>query len=209
MDDSRGEITRLVGRWSAGEEGAFDRLIEEVYDDLRRIAHHHLELGARGGTIDTTVLVHEAYLRLAEVDEGAWRGRAEFFAFCSKAMRHILVDYARRRNAAKRGGSRVRVPLRADVAAVDPEDLAELIALDDALERLEANSPRMARIVECRFFGGMSVSETAEALATSTRTVEREWARARAYLHQSLTAGEPSSGDVDGGTGNERDADDG
>lgn len=199
MDDSPGDITRLVERWSEGEPGAFDQLIERVYDDLKRIAHHHLELGARSGTIDTTVLVHEAYLKLADVDEGAWRGRAEFFAFCSKAMRHILVDYARRKKAAKRGGSRIRVPLREDVATVDTDDLEELLALDDALEQLEHNSSRMARIVECRFFGGMSVPETAEALGTSTRTVERDWARARAYLHEALaeTKGDASAGERD------------
>lgn len=191
-DDAQGDITRLVERWSDGEPGAFDRLIELVYDDLRRIAHHHLELGRRSGTIDTTSLVHEAYLKLAQVDEGTWRGRAQFFAFCSKAMRHILVDYARRRQAEKRGGARVRVPLTEDSATVEQDDLAELLALDTALDGLARRSPRMARIVECRFFGGMSVPETAEALDSSTRTVERDWARARAYLHEALTAGPPS-----------------
>jgi RNA polymerase sigma factor (TIGR02999 family) len=194
MDHPPGDITRLVARWSEGEDGAFERLIELVYDDLRRIAHHHLELGRRGETIDTTVLVHEAYLKLAQVDEGEWRGRAQFFAFCSKAMRHILVDYARRKQATKRGGSRIRVPLREDTAMAREKDLAELLALDDALDELGRRSPRMASIVECRFFGGMSVPETAEALDTSTRTVERDWARARAYLHEALTA-EGQAGD--------------
>lgn len=187
MDRDRGEITRLASQWSDGDEHAFDRLIELVYDDLRRLAHHHLELGARDAVLDTTALVHEAYLKLAKLEDGTWRGRAQFFAFCSKAMRRILIDYARRRQAAKRGGTRVRVPLVEDVAAVDT-DVSEILAVEDALQRLEQRNVRMSRIVECRFFGGMSVRETAEALNTSTRTVEREWARARAYLYRALEA---------------------
>ncbi len=188
----QGEITRLVARWSEGEEGAFERLIELVYDDLKRIAHHHLALGARDAVVDTTVLVHEAYLRLAGVDEGDWAGRAQFFAFCSKAMRRILIDYARKQSADKRGGARIQVPLTPETAAV-AADVGEILAVEDALVRLEDRNPRMARIVECRFFGGMSVPETAEALTTSTRTVEREWARARAYLHHALAIERPGS----------------
>lgn len=193
MDSSKGEITRLVSQWSDGEEGAFDRLIELVYDDLRRLAHHHLELGSRDAVLDTTVLVHEAYIRLAKVEEGTWRGRAQFFAFCSKAMRRILIDYARKRTAEKRGGARVRVPLMDDMAAVDA-DVGQILVVEDALQRLEHRNERMSRIVECRFFGGMSVPETAEALETSTRTVEREWARARAYLYQALGYGDNPPG---------------
>lgn len=135
--------------------------------------------------VDTTALVHEAYLKLARVEGGVWDGRAQFFAFCSKAMRRILIDYARRRTAAKRGGTRVRVPLTEEAATVDAE-VTRMLGIDQALRRLEEHDARMGRIVECRFFGGMSVADTAEALDTSTRTVEREWARARAYLHEAL-----------------------
>jgi len=184
-DRTRGEITRLARRWSEGDEDAFDRLVELVYDDLRRIAHRHLSAGARGDMVDTTVLVHEAYLKLAHVEGGAWEGRAQFLAFCSKAMRRILIDFARRSSAAKRGGERVRVPLRDDAAVVEAE-VSRMLEMEDALLLLERHDERMGRIVECRFFGGMSVADTAEALGTSTRTVERDWARARAYLQEVL-----------------------
>jgi len=186
-DAPSGEITQLVARWSEGDEGAFERLIELVYDDLRRIAHRHLALGAPDAVLDTTVLVHEAYLRLAGTGEAAWPGRAQFFAFCSTAMRHILIDFARRRKAEKRGGTRVRVPLVEDTASVDA-NIEEILVVEDALARLEQRNVRMARIVECRYFGGMSNPETAEALDLSVRTVEREWARAKAYLRQALGA---------------------
>jgi RNA polymerase sigma factor (TIGR02999 family) len=180
-----GEITRLVRRWSEGDARAFDHLIELVYDDLRRIAHHHLVVGARDGLVDTTGLVHEAYLKLARVEGGSWESRGQFFAFCSKAMRRILIDFARRRTAGKRGGASVRVPLTEETAVVDAE-AARILDVEEALQQLERRDERMARIIECRFFGGMSVPDTAEALGTSTRTVEREWARARAYLYQAL-----------------------
>jgi RNA polymerase sigma factor (TIGR02999 family) len=174
-----------VEQWSGGDEGAFDRLIVLVYDDLRAIARHHLRLDRPDHTIDTTALVHEAYIRLVRYEDGEWRGRAQFFAFASKAMRRILIDYARARRAVKRGGTRIRVPLQDDAGAVDA-DVAELLALDDALERLGERNERMARVVECRFFGGLSVAETAETLDCSVRTVERDWTRARAYLHYAL-----------------------
>lgn len=188
-ETTRGEITRLARRWSEGDHDSFDRLVELVYDDLRRIAHHHLDVGARGGTVDTTALVHEAYLKLAAVEGGVWEGRAHFLAFCSKAMRRILIDYARRRSAAKRGGDRRRVPLEDDAAVVEAE-VTRMLGVEEALQKLERHDERMGRIVECRFFGGMSVADTAEALGTSTRTVERDWARARAYLHEALAEAE-------------------
>lgn len=185
MAAPREEITRLVQSWSAGEEGALDELIEAVYDDLRRIAHHHLRLSRGDGTVHTTALVHEAYVKLAGANDGVWESRAQFFAFCSKAMRRILIDFARRRSSAKRGGGLVRVALKEDAAVVEAQ-VVELLTIDEVLQQLEARNARMARIAECRFFGGMSVPETAEALGTSARTVEREWARARAYLIQAL-----------------------
>ena len=195
MDKPEGEITRLARRWSEGDEDAFDRLIEVVYDDLRGIAHRHVRNSSAHGTINTTALVHEAYLKLAGARDGEWLGRARFFAFCSRAMRRILIDYARERRAEKRGGERIRVPLTAAMAVVEKE-ATEILALDEALQKLEARDPRMARIAECRFFGGLSVVETAEALDTSTRTVEREWAKARGYLYHFLAeegGGEASS----------------
>lgn len=192
MHETRGEITRLARRWSEGDEAAFDALIELVYEDLRGIARRHVRTTPTNGTIDTTALVHEAYVKLAEVEGGEWIGRAKFFAFCSKAMRRILIDYARERATEKRGGARFQVPLRPETAVVQRE-VTEVLALDQALRRLEARDPRMAQIAECRFFGGLSVVETAEALDTSARTVEREWAKARGYLYHLLGADEPSA----------------
>ena len=190
MAETGNDITRLVERWSRGDGDAFDRLIELVYDDLRQIAHRHLRLDRPDHTIDTTSLVHEAYVKLAKHPEGVWQSRAQFFAFASKAMRHILIDYARRRHAAKRGGTQIRVPLQDDMATVDAE-ATDLLELDRALELLGERSERMARVVECRFFGGLSVAETAEALDSSVRTVEREWTRARAYLYHTLADQRP------------------
>jgi RNA polymerase sigma factor (TIGR02999 family) len=180
-----GEITRLVEQWSEGDAAAFDRLIALVYDDLRGMARRHLRLDRPDHTIDTTALVHEAYLRLVRHQHGEWRGRAQFFAFASKAMRRILIDYARARRAAKRGGACIQVPLEENTVAVEMEAM-ELLALDEALELLARRNARMARVVECRYFGGLSVAETAEALDSSVRTVERDWTRARAYLYRAL-----------------------
>ena len=188
MTTSQGEITRLARSWAAGDDAALDRLIDLVYDDLRRIARHHLG-ERRGGTIDTTALVHEAYVKLAGVEGGEWESRARFFSFCAKAMRRILIDHARRVSAEKRGGDRMRVTLSTEVVAVE-RDLLDVLALDEALSLLEARDARMAEVAECRLFGGLSVPETAEALQLSTRTVERDWARGRAYLHQLLGPGE-------------------
>ena len=187
MEGTSGEVTRLVERWSRGDPTALDRLVELAYDDLREIASRRLQ-GWRENhrTMQTTVLVHELYLRLAGASESAWGGRAQFFSFCSKAMRRILIDFARRRQAAKRGGGRVRIPLRDADASLDNE-VVELLALDEALHRLAVRNERMARIVECRFFGDLTVAETAEAVGISNRTVEREWARARAYLQYMLS----------------------
>lgn len=186
MDQTKGEVTRLVERWSQGDTSALDRLIEVAYDDLRQIASGRLQGWRQGQTIETTALVHELYLRLAGVSESAWGGRSQFFAFCSKAMRRILIDFARRKQATKRGGKYVHVPLD-EAGGGEAGELIELLALDQALHRLAERNERMARIVECRFFGGLSVPETAEAVGASARTVEREWARARAYLQYMLS----------------------
>jgi RNA polymerase sigma factor (TIGR02999 family) len=187
MHQTKGDVTRLVESWSQGDTSALDRLIEIAYEDLRRIASRNLRGWRPRHTIETTALVHELYMRLAGVGENTWGGRAQFFAFCSKAMRHILIDFARRRQAMKRGGAHIQVPLEENSASVD-EEAAELLALDEALQSLASLNERMARIVECRFFGGLSVPETAEAVGASQRTVEREWARARVYLQHMLSA---------------------
>lgn len=179
-------MTRLLRDYTGGNERVLDELIPYVYDDLRRIAHRRLGSEPAGLTLDTTALVHETYLNLVDQSRCGWADRAHFFAVASRVMRHVLIDYARQKRAQKRGGDRVRVPLLEGMAAEEPR-LGDLLALDEALTALGERDERLARVVECRFFGGMTVEETAAALAVSTRTVERDWTRARAYLHRSLT----------------------
>jgi len=179
------DVTVLARRWSAGDERAFRELVRRVYPDLRRLAHRQIRSPDRARAVSTTVLVHEAYLKLAGADGEVWRDRAHLFAFCSKVMRHILVDFARRKSARRRGGGWVRVTLDEHTAQVE-QSAIDVLVLDQALERIAAHDERMSRIVEYRFFGGMSVPETAQALGTSPRTVEREWARARVYLQHAL-----------------------
>lgn len=187
MDTSPGQVTRLLAAWSDGDEAAFSALVTLVYDDLRAIAHRRLMASRGQETLDTTALVNEVYLRLVGHAGGRWEGRAQFFAFASRAMRHLLVDHARRARAEKRGGTAVAVALdEAGVAAGDP--VGDVLGVDEAVERLARHNPRMARVVELRFFGGLNVNETAEVLGTSVRTVEREWTRAKAYLLEMLDA---------------------
>jgi RNA polymerase sigma factor (TIGR02999 family) len=160
-------------------------LFEIVYAELRRVAHRHLGGERVGHTLGTTGLVHEAYLELARLEHIEWPGRAYVLAAASQAMRRILIDYALARRTKKRGGGVANVPLDDAVGmAVSRSDT--LLALDEALDRLAALSPRSARVVECRFFGGMTIEETAEALAISPATVKREWGVARAYLNREL-----------------------
>jgi RNA polymerase sigma factor (TIGR02999 family) len=192
----RSDLVGLLDAAEGGEPGSLDRLVPLLYDELRAIAHRQLEREKGPRTLRTTALVHEAYLRLAGDDGVAGRGRAYFFAAAAKAMRQVLVDRARRRKARKRGGD-------AEVITLDPQDAAvdafavELLDLDRALHRLERRSGRQARVVEYRFFGGMSVPETAEALGVSTRTVESDWAMARAWLFDALGS-EPERGSGEG-----------
>lgn len=184
MTSDPGTITALLARWSDGDADAFPALVTLAYDDLRAIAHRRLRAGV-SDELATTALVHEAYLKLSGYRGGEWAGRAHFFAFASRAMRHILVDHARRDQAARRGGDAVRIPL--EDSAVGVEDAAaDVLGVDEAVERLTARHPRMAQIVELRFFGGLTVTEVASVLDTSPRTVEREWARARTYLLETL-----------------------
>jgi RNA polymerase sigma factor (TIGR02999 family) len=185
MNDDPGNITLLLDRWSEGDTDAFARLMTVAYGDLRAIAHRRLMAGMHDD-LATTALVHEAYLRLVNHAGGSWESRAHFYAFASRAMRSILVDHARRVNAKRRGGGVVPVAYEDHLMAGD-EAVAEVIAVDDALERLAQLHPRMARVVELRFFGGLVVEEVAKVLGTSMRTVEREWTRARAYLLEELS----------------------
>jgi RNA polymerase sigma factor (TIGR02999 family) len=181
------DLPALVQRWTGGDRDAFDRLTELLYDELRTMARRHLQSERPDHTLTTTALVHEAYVELSGRTGPAWQGRAQFFALLSSVMRHVLVDYARRRHAAKRGGDRLHVSIDEGIAGADAE-VVELLTLNQALDRLAQRDARLARIVKYRFFGGMAEAEIAEALGLSTRTIERDWKRARAYLFQSLQA---------------------
>ncbi|MGE0352098.1 MAG: sigma-70 family RNA polymerase sigma factor [Gemmatimonadales bacterium] len=178
-------MTRLLARMRAGDTGAMNDLFALVYDELRRRAHLHLVRVGRGGTLDTTALVHEAYLKLVDSAHQSYNDRIHFYAVASRAMRQILVDQARRRLTAKRGGGAVPVSLEAGKVGA-PEPAEELVALDEALGRLATVDERLARTVELRFFGGLSVEETAAVLNVAPRTVKRDWQKARAVLHDEV-----------------------
>lgn len=187
------EIAAALTMLRRGAPDGMERLIPLVYVELRRMAHHQLASEEAGHTLSTTALVHEAYLRLAGQAPSAWANRAQFFALAARAMRRVLVDYARRRHAARRGGPGQRSISLEDAEVggdADAVSLAtrgdELLALDEALERLSILDPRAARVVECRFFGGLSEAETARALGVSTRTVANDWLMARGWLYRLL-----------------------
>jgi len=177
----------------AGERHAFDEHFALVYHELRRLAEQQRRRWQGEHSLNTTALVHEAYLRLGQQSEVVWRDRPHFMAVAAKAMRQILIDYARRQYAAKRGAGQRHIPLDEIEAALkaggDPADAGvdALVALDDALQRLVELDPRQAQIVECRFFGGMAIHETADALGVSPATVKRGWAMAQAWLHRELS----------------------
>lgn len=181
-------VTQLLIDLRSGHREAFDLLLPHVYDELRRVARHQLRKERPGHTLDTAGLVHEAYAKLIDYRALDWQSRAHFFAVAAQAMRRILVSYARRKKAEKRGGGAVRVTLDESAGAITwSENWAdEMAALDAALERLEALNPRHARIIECRFFANLSIKETAEALGISSMTVTRDWRMARAWLQDAL-----------------------
>jgi RNA polymerase sigma factor (TIGR02999 family) len=179
------DVTRLLEAWNAGDEGALERLLPLVHAELRRIAHNQLRHETPGLTLQPTALVNEAYLRLVHITRMTWHDRAHFFAMCSRLMRQILVDAARARRGAKRGGGVIRVSLDADVLPAG-NSMPDVIALNDALEALEALDPRKCRVVELRFFTGLSVEETAAVLDVSTDTVSRDWAFAKTWLFREL-----------------------
>jgi RNA polymerase sigma factor (TIGR02999 family) len=181
------EITRLLRRWAEGDADAFDLLVPIVYDRLRQLARQRLR-GAPGATLDTTGLVHEAYLKLAAVPQATLRDRSHFLALASRVMRNLLTDHARARRAAKRGGGAEALGLIEEAAWMPDDDLDQIAALDEALQRLEAMDARQSRILEQRYFGGLSLEETAEALGVSLATVKRELRSARAWLAAEMVA---------------------
>jgi RNA polymerase sigma factor (TIGR02999 family) len=182
------DVTALLRAWSRGDADAGDRLVPLVYDELRRRAARHLRRERREHTLRPTGLVHEAYLRLVDQRQAAWENRSQFYAVAARVMRRILVDHARRHRAHKRGGSRCRVSLdEVDGAMPAAGADLDLIALEQALTELAALDPGKARVVELRFFGGLSLPETADALGVSQSTVSREWRMARAWLLRRIT----------------------
>jgi RNA polymerase sigma factor (TIGR02999 family) len=185
MTPSTQQVSQLLMAWREGDSGAFDRLMPMVYEELRRLAHRYMRRVPAGQTLQTTALVHEAYLRLAGHGDVDWQSRVHFFAVCAQVMRSLLVDRARSRHAIKRGGGLHQVELN-DEMMKSPSQDEQLLVLDEALERLAAIDPRKARIVEMRYFGGMSVEETAQVLNVSSITIKREWSKARAWLYREM-----------------------
>jgi RNA polymerase sigma factor (TIGR02999 family) len=178
-------ITELIVELRDGEAQAWDRLLPLVYDELRRVARRHVRRQGSAYTLNTTALVHEAYLKLADAGRMTYADRVHFFALASRAMRQVLIDYARRHQTMKRGGEWRRLDLQdAEIPAIERAD--ELLALDDALTRLAAMNQRLARVVECRFFGGLTEGETATALGVNERTIRRDWTKARLWLYDAL-----------------------
>jgi RNA polymerase sigma factor (TIGR02999 family) len=185
-DTSAGDISGLLRAWSGGDQSALDRLTPIVYDELHRLARRYMRHERPGHSLQTSALVNEAYLRLVDYERMEWQNRAHFFAVSAQLMRRILVDHARRRNL-KRGGGVEHVAL--EEAAVVGGEGPDLVALDDAMNTLARIDPRKVQVVEMRFFGGLSVEETAEVLKAPTITVKRDWRAARAWLYRELAGG--------------------
>jgi RNA polymerase sigma factor (TIGR02999 family) len=178
-------ITHLLKEWNAGDTQALDRLTPLVYEELRHQAARYLRRERPGHTLQTTALIHEAYLRLVDAKDVDWQSRAHFFAIAANLMRRVLVDHARRRDADKRAGSQIRLPLDEAFGFVNEIDV-DLLAIDEALDRLETLDSQQARVVELRFFSGLTVEETATALGVSPKTVKRDWSVARAWLRREI-----------------------
>ena len=181
-----GDVTRLLVAWSQGDAGALDTLLPLVYSELRNMAHRYLSRERRDHTLQPTAVVHEAFLRLVKQRRVEWKNRSHFFAVAAQSMRRILVDHARARATDKRGGGQTLISLDASTAGAAPRAV-DLITLDEALCQLERLDVSKAKVVEMRFFGGLTIDETAEALGASPSTVKREWAFARAFLYRELT----------------------
>ena len=185
MPESQNVTALLIG-WSGGDKEALDRLLPIVYDELRRQAARYLRRERVGHTLQTTALIHEAYIRLVDQRHVKWQNRAHFFGIAAQLMRRILVDHARSKKRAKRGGSDVRVSLT-DATLVTKSNQLDVVALDAALERLAEMDQQQAKIVELRFFSGLTVEETAEVLSISQATVKRDWSMAKAWLHREIS----------------------
>jgi RNA polymerase sigma factor (TIGR02999 family) len=191
-DTSTPDLTALLEAWTGGDEAARDRLIPLVYRELHALAHHYMAGEQPDATLQTTALVNELYVRLVDIRRIDWSGRTHFFAVCSQLMRRILVDVARSRKAAKRGGHAVRVPLDEQLLP-GRESPVDILALDDALDRLAAFDARKSRVVELRFFGGLDVEQTAVVLEVSPQTVQRDWRLAKVWLFRELSGGNPDA----------------
>lgn len=178
-------VTQLLHDARSGNQSALEKVYPVVYDELRRIAHQRLSKHRPGKTLNTTALVHEAYIKLVDQTRAQWNDRAHFFALASRAMRFILIDYARRRTAAKRGGPEANIPLSAVQVAAE-ERTADLLALDEALNTLAEANERLSQLVEYRFFGGLTYEEIAEVTEWSVPTIKRDWRRARAWLYRAM-----------------------
>jgi RNA polymerase sigma factor (TIGR02999 family) len=185
LDPQAADVTRALVALSAGDSAAMDRLLPLVYDHLRRVAERELRRERVGHTLSPTALVHEAYLKLVQLDRITWEGRAHFFGAAASAMRRILISYARMHKAEKRGSGAERVPIE-DVVVAARDRPADLLALDEALTRLAAAHPRQAQVVELRFFAGMEIEAVADALGVSAPTIKRDWTAARAWLNREL-----------------------
>jgi RNA polymerase sigma factor (TIGR02999 family) len=183
--DSSSQVSKLLVNWRDGDEGAREALIPLVYDELRRLARRHLRRERPDHTLQSAALVNEAYLRLIRQEQPQWQNRAHFFGVAAQLMRHILVDHARNRAAAKRGAGAPRLTLDPEYALPQERDV-DLVVLDDALNQLAALDPQQSRVVELRFFGGLSIEETSIVLGISPATVKREWATARAWLRREM-----------------------
>lgn len=184
--DDPGSLTRLLHAHRQGDRGAFDELVERVYRELRQIAHRQLRQARQGQTLDTVALVNDAYLRLVEDSGVDWQSRAHFYGVMARAMRNVVVDHARHRTAQKRGSGQIAVELDPELPATGLASAELVLQVNEVVEMLAGFDARLARIVECRFFMGMSDDEIASALDVSARTVQREWLRARAWLHHTL-----------------------
>src|SRR5437868_12562848 len=183
------EVTQLLGDWSGGDEGALEKLIPLVQPELHRLAHHYLSRERAGHTLQTTALLNEAYLQLTDETQPRWQNRAHFMAVAAQLMRRIMVDHARGRHALKRGAGAIKVTLD-ETALVTETRATELLALDEALENLAAFDPRMSKVVEMRYFGGLSTEEIAEVLKVHPNTVMRDWSAAKAWLYAALSGEE-------------------
>ena len=182
------DVTRLLANWSKGDKSALDQLMPLVHAELRRIAQSQMRHERGNHTLQATALVNEAYIKLAGQENFEWQNRAHFFAVCAQVMRHILVDHARAHARDKRGGGAIQVSL-SQVAVASGEEAGDFVALDEALRALEIIDPQKGKIVELRYFGGLTTEETAEVLDISPRTVRREWRRAKAWLYRMISEG--------------------